>query len=96
MSWHRQMFATAEGLGDRYEDLRQEVLSNEIGSTLGLSVFLRQGMVGWMQVQSFVRATHGPAPPRRREPAAPLPKGMAAELTKILTELIVTRKELSS
>ncbi len=39
------MFAATKGLVDRYEDLRQEVLPNEIGSPLGLSVFLRQGMV---------------------------------------------------
>ncbi|MCP4226729.1 MAG: hypothetical protein GY773_25595, partial [Actinomycetia bacterium] len=72
--------------------LRQEVLSNEVGSRLGLSVFLRQGLVGWIRVQSLLTATVAPAPVRR--PAALLPKGLAGELTRILTQLIVTRKEL--
>lgn len=66
---------------------------NEIASPLGLSVFLRQGMVGWMRVQSFLAAT-APSPPRCSELAAPLPAGLTGELTRILAELIVTRKEL--
>ncbi len=51
-------------------------------------------MVGWMRVQSFLTATAAPAPTPHREVLAPLPKGLAGELTRILTELIVTRKEL--
>lgn len=82
----------SEVLVDRYENLRREVLSDEIASRLGFGVFLRQGMVGWMRVQSFLRAPVAPSP----EPssvAAPLTKGLAGELTNILTELILTRKE---
>lgn len=81
-------------LVDRYEHLRQEILSNEIGSQLGLSVFLRQGMVGWMGVQSFLAATAAPSPVRRSEAVAPLPKGLAGEMTRILTQWILNRKEL--
>lgn len=72
--------------------MRQQILSHEIGSPLGLSVFLRQGLVGWIQVQSFLTATIAPAP--APAPAAPLPKGLAGEMTRILTQLIVNRKEL--
>jgi hypothetical protein len=81
-----------EVLVDRYEHLRQQVLSQDIGSRLGLSVFLRQGLVGWMQVQSFLAVTDAPAPGRRLK--APLPQGLAGELTRILTQLIVTHKEM--
>ncbi len=78
---------------DRYEHLRQEILSKEIGSQLGLSVFLRQGMVGWIGVQSFLAATAVPSPVRRPEAVAPLPKGLAGELTRILAQWILNRKE---
>ncbi len=81
-------------LVDRYEHLRQEVMSNEIGSRLGLGVFLRQGMVGWMKVQSFLSVPATPSPAPRVVAAASLPKGLMGELTNILTELILTRKEL--
>lgn len=82
-----------EVLVDRYEHLRYEVLSHEIGSRLGLSVFLRQGMAGWIQVQALLTVTVAPSPARRLD--APLPKGLAGELTRILTQLIVNRKELA-
>ena len=75
--------------------MRCEVLAREVGSQLGLAVFLRQGMVGWMKVQSFLAAAQSPAA-RRCEPLTPLPKGLAGELTRILTELILKRKELAS
>jgi hypothetical protein len=70
------------------------VLAHEIGSRLGLSVFLRQGLVGWMRVQSFLTTTVDPSPARRLE--APLPQGLAGELSRILTQLIVTHKEMVS
>ncbi len=85
----------AEALVERYEHLRCEVLAREVGSQLGLTVFLRQGMVGWMKVQSFLTAVPSPAV-RLCEQLTPLPKGLAGELTRILTELILTRKELAS
>ncbi len=66
-----------------------------MGSQLGLAVLLRQGMVGWMKVQSFLNAVPNRAA-RRCEQLTPLPKGLAGELTRILTELILTRKELTS
>ncbi len=86
-------FRTDTGvLVDRYEHLREEVLSNEVGSRLGLGVFLRQGMVGWMKVQSFLSAPKAPAPVPGVVAAAPLPKGLMGELTTILTELILTKR----
>lgn len=80
-------------LADRYERLRQEVLAKEIDSPLALGVFLRQGMVGWIRVQSFFATVASP-PQRRSEAAVPQPKSLAGELTRILTELLLTRKEL--
>ncbi len=84
-------FVADTALTDRYEALRREVLSKEISSPLGLSVFLRQGMVGWMKVHSFL-TTNAPSPALSPRPVA-LPQGFAGELTKILTELILARKE---
>lgn len=89
------MRSPAEALVEHYEHLRREVLAHEVGSQLGLAVFLRQGMVGWMKVQSFLTAVPDRAA-RRCEQLTPLPKGLAGELTRILTELILTRKELAS
>jgi hypothetical protein len=85
----------AEILVERYEHLRQEVLSNGMGSRLGISVLLRQGLVGWIRVQAVLTATDPPAPAHHLEPP-PLSEGLAGELTRILTQLIVTRKELHS
>ncbi|MCP4900716.1 MAG: hypothetical protein GY926_14985 [bacterium] len=85
----------AEALGERYEHLRREVLAREVASRLGLAVFLRQGMVGWMKVQALRTAVPSLAT-RRCEQLTPLPKGLAGDLTRILTELILTRKELAS
>ncbi len=65
-----------------------------MGSQLGLVVFLRQGMVGWMKVQSFLTAVPS-VMARRCDQLTPLPRGLAGELTRILTELILTRKELA-
>lgn len=64
-----------------------------MASSLGLSVFLRQGMVGWMRVQSTLTVTVAPSPGPR--PETPLPRSVAGELTRILTQLILTRKELT-
>ncbi len=89
------MATHADALVERYEHLRREVLTREVGSKLGLAVLLRQGMVGWMKVQSFLTTIPNPAV-RRDEQHSPLPKGVAGELTRILTELILTRKELIS
>ena len=86
--------ADTAALTDRYEDLRREVLSKEISSPRGLSVFLRQGMVGWMKVHSFLTVTDTPSPALSPRPVAPLPQGFAGELTKILTELILARKDV--
>lgn len=90
------MTPDAKVLVDRYEHLRQEVLSGQIGSPLGLGVFLRQGMVGWIQLQSSLTATAPPSPVRRRQEPTPLPRNVTREMTRILTELIMTRKECSS
>lgn len=84
----------AEALVERYEHLRREVLAHEVGSQLGLAVLLGQGMVGWMKVQSLLAAAPNP-PARHREQLTPVPKTLAGELTRILTELILTRREFA-
>ncbi len=86
----------SEILVERYEHLRQEVLSTGIGSRLGISVLLRQGLVGWIRVQALLTPTVTPAPARSLQAPLLLPQGLAGELTRILTQLIVTRKELHS
>lgn len=83
-------FGTDTGeLAERYEQLRQEVLAEGVGSRLGLSVLQHQGVVGWMRVQSFLRATLAP----RGEPVM-RPKSWPNELTTILTNLILEHKEI--
>jgi hypothetical protein len=72
------------------------VLAQEVGSQLGLAVFLQQGMAGWITVQSFFAATAAGPPRRRTERLAPMKEGVTGELTRILTELILTRQELHS
>ena len=89
------MATHAEVLVERYEHLRHEVLAHEVDSKLGLAVLLRQGMVGWMKAQSVLAAVPSPAARRCKQPT-PLPRGLAGELTRILTELILTRKELAA
>ena len=83
-----------DALVERYERLRREVLAKEIDSPLALRVFLRQGMVGWMRVQSFFCATVASRSQPRSEAVVPPPKGSAGELTRIITELLLSRKEL--
>lgn len=52
-------------------------------------------MVGWIGVQALLTVAATPTLSAVRRLEAPLPKGMAGELTRILTQLIVTRKELA-
>lgn len=67
-----------------------------VGSQLGLAVFLQQGMAGWITVQSFFAAAAAGPPRRRTERLAPMKEAVTGELTRILTELILTRQELHS
>jgi len=69
-------------------------LAKEVDSPLALGVFLRQGMVGWMRVQSFFSATVVSLPKPRHEAMIPPPKDSASELVRILAGLFLTRKEL--
>jgi hypothetical protein len=41
--------AAAEDWVVRYEQLRKDLLSHEVGSGFGLSILLRQGMTAWMR-----------------------------------------------
>jgi transposase len=47
----------------RYEQLRKDVLTQAIGGSLGLILFLRQGMTAWMRTCACA-PTPGPAPSR--------------------------------
>lgn len=83
----------ADDLVKGYESLRQEVLSNHIGSCLGLAVLLRQGMVGWIDAYSFCQARLAPALRRRSEEAKPLSPDLPSELGRIVADIVLKRKE---
>jgi hypothetical protein len=84
----------ADELVKGYESLRQEVLSNHVGSRLGLAVLLRQGMVGWMDAYSLCQTHVAPALRRRSEEAKPLPPDLPSELGRIVADIVLRRKEL--
>lgn len=81
----------AASLAAQYEQLRSDALSCPVshGNGLGLGVFVRQGMLGWMRAWS--RCTEGP-PPR---PSAPpqtdtiLPLEIRSQITIVLAAMIV-------
>ncbi len=64
----------SEILVERYEHLRQEVLSTGIGSRLGISVLLRQGLVAGL---GGLDTSAGVAHPHRHACACPFSPGAA-------------------
>ncbi len=78
-----------------YESLRRDVLAQQAGcSPLGLSVFLRQGMAAWMEAYSLCHATAAPPPPRRSQGVPALAQDLNGEMAKILTGIVLERKEI--
>jgi hypothetical protein len=82
-------------LAAQYEQLRSDVLSSPVsrGHGLGLGVFLRQGMLGWMRAWS--RCTDGP-PPRPSPPPqtdTTLPLEIRSQMTIVLAAMIVGQQQ---
>ncbi len=85
----------ATDLAARYEQLRSDFLSCPVsrGHGLGLGVFLRQGMLGWMYAWS--RCTDGP-PPRpvpSSQTDTTLPPEIRSQITIILAAMIVGQQQ---
>ncbi len=74
-----------------YEVLRQQVLRNALEPTLGLGIFLRQGMVTWMKAYSLCVPTLPPLPPRCDYSG--IPASLVGEITTILAGIVLARKE---
>jgi hypothetical protein len=93
--------AIAEGasiagpLAQRYEELREEVVSGTRGRSLGHALFLREGMTGWMRACS----TWMPAPlrPSRPHRSATVPVGLREPMATLLADMVLsTAREAAS
>jgi hypothetical protein len=80
----------------RYEDLRRQVLEEPAGSGWGRSLFMRRGLLAWME--AWPPDNDSGAPPVT--PAAPtavempaLSSGLYQEMTRILVDMILHSKE---
>ena len=85
-----------DALAAGYEDLRREALQRDRGGTRsgrGLALFLTRGMVAWMR--AFLPLTPLRVGPARGPGVAPqvVPGAVRDELTRILTSMVLDRKE---
>lgn len=74
-------------LVDCYEALRQEVVSGTQGRSLGLALFLREGMATWLRASLTSRSESAPLP--RRPLVAPLPAGLQRTMASLLADMVL-------
>lgn len=74
-------------LVDCYEALRQEVVSGTRGRSLGLALFLREGMAAWLHVGSTWMPEPAPRP-RRCSDATP-PAGLHGPMAVLLADMVL-------
>ena len=79
-----------EALIAQYEQLRRDALSqqSERVASLGLALFLRQGMKAWMRGGADYLHPADAQPPPSFSPSAPLPLEVRAQLAVILAAMI--------
>ena len=80
----------------RYEDLRRQVLEEPDGSGWGRSLFMRRGLLAWMEAWPPENDSRTPlatpaAPTASETPA--LSSGVYQEMTRILIDMILDTKE---
>jgi hypothetical protein len=84
--------ATAEDWVTRYEQLRNDVLSDAIGGSFGLILFLRQGMSAWLRSCGYA-LTPVPAPAEKSiqpwKAVTSLPGGVRAQAAIILAGILL-------
>jgi hypothetical protein len=83
--------ASSKGIVIRYEDLRQQALSEfvESGPGLGLSLLVRQGMKSWIEAWSDCASNLVPKPPIKMAPARSLPSDFRSEVVTILVGMVL-------
>lgn len=88
----------------RYEDLRRQVLEEPTGGGWGRSLFVRRGLLAWMEAWppdsgSDESGTPGmpavTAGPTTTE-TPPLSSGLYQEMTRVLVEMILGGKEVGT
>lgn len=65
----------------RYEELRREVLEGVAGPARGLALFLRRGMLSWMEAQASCASS---LPAMEQKLAPVLPSETKLEIVRIL------------
>lgn len=81
-------------LVERYEELRQDAIRGVRGRSLGLALFLREGMAAWMRACSTWMPKLAPAPPRG---GLALPTGLHGQMAALLADMaLATAREVTS
>jgi hypothetical protein len=81
----------APGLVEQYEQLRREAIGHtgQGGEGLGLALFLRRGMLAWMQAWAHC-ADHGASSARASSTtAAAVPLDLRTQVVTLLADLIL-------
>jgi hypothetical protein len=93
--------AAAEGVGasaplvEGYEALREEVVSGARGRSLGLALFVREGMSTWMRACSTWMPP--PARPSRPREGATVPVGLREPMAALLADMVLAAtREIAS
>ena len=80
----------------RYEDLRRQVLEEPTGRSWSRSLFVVQGLLGWIEAwppdHDCEPSIDPPAQQTAAEPS-PLPSGIYQEMTRVLVDIIFASKE---
>ena len=83
----------------RYEDLRRQVLEDPAGSGWGRSLFVRRGLLNWMEAWPLDN-DRGPSTSvsaAQAEADTPsLSSGLYREMTRIFVDMILGTKELKT
>ena len=78
-----------------YEELRQDVIRGARGCSLGLALFLREGMAAWMRACSTWMPK--PAPRAPQHPGSALPSGLHGQMAALLADMaLATAREVTS
>lgn len=70
-----------------YEDLRREVIDGEAGFAYGLAIFLRRGMVSWLD--TLATCTKPPSPRASAESPALLPPDAKGQVVHVLAGMVL-------
>ena len=83
----------------RYEDLRRQVLEDPAGTGWGRSLFVRRGLLSWMEAwpQENDRMPSSGVPAAQTAAGTPsLSSGLYREITQVLVNMILATKEVGT